>query len=124
MYHDDTIPFEMHKRCHSRCAPAIERFESWLRSHGYQPGRDPFFPAETYADDAVDVADLVTEYLDERPTEQRNRQALLEHAEDVGTPDWVSNGCGLPLIFREIHDSATTADRPFDPARDIFAFAG
>jgi hypothetical protein len=122
----DIIPFEARKFGHSRSTTALDRFETWLRSHGYQPGRDPFFPADSYAEECLDAGTLVAAYLRERPGELRNREALLLHADEIGDamPVWTTNGCGLPVILRELKDTAATYDRPCDPARDIHALIG
>ena len=45
------------------------RFEAWLRSHGYQPERDPFMPPEAGYADADNATDLLDEYLKDRPAE-------------------------------------------------------
>jgi hypothetical protein len=77
--------------------PVIARFEVWLRSRGYEPERDPFMPAGAGFDESDDAADLVSEYLDERPSERANRGILMGHASVIGevSPVWGDCGCGL-----------------------------
>jgi hypothetical protein len=75
MYAAETLTF----------TPAIARFESWLRSHGYEPARDPFVPApEANYEMSEDAAELVGDYLRDRPGEAGNRDALIGHALQVG----------------------------------------
>ena len=75
-------------------APEIVRFEAWLRSHGYQPARDPFVPVHAGFDEIDDATDLVGQYLQDRPLEKLNREALLEHAYEIGdvAPVWGDSG--------------------------------
>jgi hypothetical protein len=75
----------------------IARFEAWLRSHGFEPERDPFIPAGGGYDGSDSAADLVGEYLDERPGELRNRDILMVHALEIGEvcAFWGDSGCGL-----------------------------
>ncbi len=74
----------------------IARFEAWLRSHGYEPERDPFIPAGAGYDGSDNAADLVGEYLDERPGEHGNRDILMVHASEIGEvcAFWGDIGCG------------------------------
>jgi hypothetical protein len=78
----------------SALTPEIARFETWLRSHGYQPARDPFVPVHAGFDEIDDATDLVGEYLHERPYERMNRELLLDHAYEIGAiaPIWGDSG--------------------------------
>lgn len=79
----------------------IARFESWLRSRGYEPERDPFMPfaGDDETDEAISTEQLVREYLDDRPLEHANWQELLCHARQSRQviPIWGDSGCGLAL---------------------------
>ncbi len=77
--------------------PVIARFETWLRSRGYEPERDPFMPAGGGFDESEDAAELVSEYLNDRPSERSNRGILMGHASAIGAicPVWGDSGCGL-----------------------------
>jgi len=98
MYEDYTYSLDDTVRDLRETQCTIGRFETWLRSHGYQPEQDPFMPRwqDTNGDDA---ADLVSEYLEARPVERSHREALLRHANEVGrvVPVWGDSGCGLAL---------------------------
>jgi hypothetical protein len=75
----------------------IARFEAWLRSHGYEPRRDPFVPPGAGYDLSDSAADLVGEYLEDRPGERGNRDILMGHALQIGEvcAFWGDSGCGL-----------------------------
>jgi hypothetical protein len=78
----------------------IARFEAWLRSHGYEPQRDPFIPAGAGYDGSDSAADLVGEYLQDRPGERGNRATLMFHALEIGDvcACWGDSGCGMVVV--------------------------
>lgn len=78
--------------------PATDRFESWLRSHGYEPMHDPFMDQVAGAELCDQATDLVDDYLRDRPLEEPNRHLLREHARLLGdvTCLW-GDGVGLAL---------------------------
>jgi hypothetical protein len=92
---------------------AVERFESWLRSHGFQPERDPFFPDEEF-DSTSSAMDLVAEYLQDRPQEMSNRAELLSYAWEMGdaAPQWGALDSGLAGLFREGRDGGPLLSAP------------
>ena len=102
MYIDDTLPLDNNPFVQTRRSTVIARFESWLRSHGYQPQRDPFFPDDVQFVDFERVADLVGEYLTDRPGEQPHRRTLLKHAFEIGdvAPGWGDDGCDFVSMLQ------------------------
>jgi len=98
MYEDYTFSLDDTVRDLRETQCTIGRFETWLRSHGYEPERDPFMPRlpDVAGEDAFE---LVGEYLAARPAERSHREALLRHASEVGhvIPVWGDSGCGLAL---------------------------
>ncbi len=90
MYNDD--------RALRATAPVISRFENWLRSHGYELARDPFM-APAFDEATDDAADLVGEYLNDRPAERNFQDVLLEHAQAIGDVYPVLGDCGFAFAL-------------------------
>jgi hypothetical protein len=103
MYIDHTQPVETDSDPRS---PVFARFEAWLRSHGYQPERDPFVPAGACRGETDSAVSLAREYLVDRPWELPNRRELMRHAAGLGEVEalWGDSCGGVIAGFENLDD--------------------
>lgn len=97
MYKTLTLPHAPSSAAGRSAATYIDRFESWLRRRGYELAQDPFMP---YLEEMVQGPEdsalkLLTEYLDDNPTEEEYSAELRSYALHLGCiePVWGECGC-------------------------------